>query len=441
MKLVMLRTIKRIVSARREGSAALITTIAISSILVVLFVGITTIATREIRQSISADQSSRALYAAEAGVEDAARQLSQNQSFSEPSCNSSTSGNEVAVGNNSNAAWTCRTVTTKNTVIEGRLNKDDAIQLNLGKATDVNNNPVQPAYAVVQWNKTGFDAADPVGALVNSSYLPAYSTASDWSRAAVMEMTLAWYPRSGQPLAGKTLNGAFPVRTVLASPVGSDTQANDISTWSKPNYPDATYNTTGLGTTNLASGVSTRCVTTSTYNCSSPYNANPDAATVNNTINLNTLAAAEIEDPSNYGQILSTSCNLESATGCSGVLRIRPRYASANFVVHIYYNDGGTLKPATMSDGYATIDVTARSSNNYRRVVAKKQLAASVYDGIFDNALFSGKDICKTMQIYKDNRGAPDYIQVVDPAAASGYRLQANPDAGKNTGCSSDTGV
>ena len=64
-----------------------------------------------------------------------------------------------------------------------------------------------------------------------------------------------------------------------------------------------------------------------------------------------------------------------------------------------------------MPDGYATIDVTARSATYYRRVVAKKKLLPTVTDGVFDNALFSGGAICKDMAVYKDNRGAPDRIQ------------------------------
>jgi Tfp pilus assembly protein PilX len=84
---------------QHQGSAALITTIAVSAILVVLFVGITTIATREIRQSINADNANRALYAAEAGVEDAVRRLADDPRVREENCNelASPQGSEVPV--------------------------------------------------------------------------------------------------------------------------------------------------------------------------------------------------------------------------------------------------------------------------------------------------------------------------------------------------------
>jgi len=142
------------------------------------------------------------------------------------------------------------------------------------------------------------------------------------------------------------------------------------------------------------------------------------------TYNIENLLKTEINNPSDNSKNIATSCTLGSAGACSAILRIRPRYNSANFAITFYDQNGIQVY---LPDGYATIDVTARSGSYYRRVVAKKQLVPTVYDGVFDNALFSGSDICKDLKIYKDYRGAPDYIQQAD------LSLRANPAAGRNS--------
>lgn len=115
-----------------------------------------------------------------------------------------------------------------------------------------------------------------------------------------------------------------------------------------------------------------------------------------------------------------TDYNNRLAGSCALFLKIRPRYSGTSYKLEFFDSTGAALE---VPDGFATIDVTARSSNYYRRVVAKKKLAPTVYDGIFDNAIFSGKNICKNMQIYKDFRGFPDKL-------SDG---SANPGAGKNS--------
>lgn len=412
----MVKRVSSMLRRRHQGSAALITTIAISSILVVLFVGITSIATREIRQSIDADNSNRALYAAEAGVEDAMRRLAENPNFRELGCNSptaNTKGPEQPVG--ANTAWTCRTVTTESAELTGKLDIDESLNINLGRARDASNNPRQPYFMVLEWNDPNDPAnsANPVMTGKSATWLPTLSSgaANDWTGAAAMEITTTWLERSGGQVNAAFVNksnltGVLPVRTALASPSCGVGPCPDISTWTNPGV--------SLGATNLRSNITTRCDSSPSkeYSCVMPNAGKYD---------LRNLAKAEINDGTN-NVVYDSSGGTYDATNM--FLRIRPRYNNASYRIRFYASDGTTQ--LLIPDGNATIDVTARSGDYYRRVIAKKQLQPSIMDGVFDNAIFSGANICKDLRIYRDYRGAPDFNTNVVPRTP-------NNNAGKNT--------
>jgi len=410
----------------------LIMTIAVSSILVVLFVGITTIATREIRQSINADNANRALYAAEAGVEDAVRRLAEDPSVRESTCNALSGGAEVPVAqsatNNPDVAWTCRTITTTNAELTGRLNVDESLHLNLARArasTAENAAYVQPASMTIEWNdpRNSADAAQPLVQRI-SSWLPAYNPPSQdpWPGAAALEITSTWLQTGNLTASGEATiqpssmnNGGFnslmPVRTVIASPActGPNCTYSDFSPWNNSAYPSGNIAAANVSAGALVSDISTRCESGSSvdYSCRMPANGR---------YNIANLAKSEI----NNG---STNIMYDGGSNARMVLRIRPRYNAASYRIRFYDSSGNEV---FMPDGSATIDVTARSGNYLRRVIAKKQLVPKIYDGVFDNALFSGGDICKNMRIYRDYRGAPDLIW-------NGTAQAENPEAGRNS--------
>lgn len=442
---------------QQQGSAALITTIAVSAILVVLFVGITTLATREIRQSINADNANRALYAAEAGVEDAVRRLGDNPKFREPSCNSTNNGAEVDVTsgvNNPDVAWTCRTVTVVQKELTGQLDVDESLSLNIGRGRsgpDEADPYLQARYMSIEWNDPR-DASDApaADALVNrvSSWLPAYDSSAAspaWTGSAALEITSTWFEATNnasgnvdltETSVNRTgLEGVFPVRTVIASPactVGS-CPYSDFSPWNSATYPNSTYVDSSLQPSgNLAAGslrsyVRTDCVNAAT----AEYSCQLKNQSTGGLYDMANLVKTEINNGS--GNVLYDSSGNYSNT--TMFLRIRPRYNSASYRIRFYADAAGTQQ-VYMPDGNATIDVTARSGNYFRRVLAKKQLIPTVYDGVFDNAIFSGADICKNMRIYRDYRGAPDYTW--DSATNS---KTANSAAGRNSCSATDPNV
>lgn len=466
MKAVMIqksRRMRTLSSRHPQGSAALITTVAISAVLIVLFVGITTIATREISKSINADQANRALYAAEAGVEDAIRRLSTAPSLTEPTCNELTgnNGQEVpvisATGDpTGTAAWTCRTITQQSRDITGHLNKDETLQLNVSRArvlADTSSNLSPARYMTIEWNDPKVDAAVPeISPTKPASYLPGFSATppSPWAgRAAALELTSVWLPSTVSQASLTGTGGVLPSRTVVASPVTSLAAGKyiDFSPWNggattpgcstgntntQVCFPGTDYaNPAGVGGTgagDVRSNISAQCSVnaSASYNCKLPANYTPPTpVTTTGKYDLQQLMTTEYD----------TGAGVIKPRGTVGTdplfLRVKARYAGASYRIRFYDATGTQVY---MPDGYATIDVTARSGDYFRRVVAKKLLQPTVYDGVFDNAVFSGGAICKTMTIYKDFRGAPDYSQT--PDGSGGYTRTANPDAGRNQGCS-----
>lgn len=467
MKPVMVRRVRKAWQHRgQQGSAALITTLAISAILIVLFVGITTIATREISQSINSDNASRALYAAEAGVEDAVRQLTSDPGFRENTCNEKSPGGpgtEVDVidssatgaANAPDTAWTCRTVTTTSSELTGRLQKDESLQLNLalGRSGPKDTDPfLQPDYFTLEWNDPAVDSKTPYQAEAES-FLPGVpgSGTDIWNnRAAAIEVSATWL-EAKQTGGVKQISNAFlsrgglnvfPVRTVLASPVypaAGDGRYDDFSPWNNAAYPAAPVNAAAsvcnndaacaagsIGAGALQSNITAQCRNSPEYNCSVPYNFT-GAAAPSTAYPIPTLLKTVMKD-SGGNNVFINDTDAANYANRNVVMRFRPRYAATSYRIKFYHNSGGTLVPVYIPDGYATIDVTARSNNYFRRVVAKKQVTPQAYDGIFDNAMFSGKDICKTISVYRDFRGAPDYT-------ISGGARTPNANAGKNNGC------
>ncbi len=443
----MVYKVRKIWRRRHQGSAALITTIAVSAILVVLFVGITTIATREIRQSINADNANRALYAAEAGVEDAVRRLADDPRVREENCNELNGGSEVPVtssgSNNPDVAWTCRTITTTAAELTGRLDVDESLNLNLARGRETKEedaNYAQPRYMTIEWNNPR-DAADSATPVINdkvSSWLPVYNpgVSDPWNGAAALEITSTWLQAtgSGDVVQVKTdsinkgnLNGIMPVRTVIASPacVGATCTYSDFSPWNTDGYPSVSTTDVGeVGANTLKSNVTTKCVAggSNEYSCGMPDLAGTK-------YDLANLVKTEINDGTTNKFYDGTEGGFDSTTM---MLRIRPRYSAASYRIRFFDASGN---PVYMPDGNATIDVTARSGNYFRRVLAKKQLTPTIYDGVFDNALFSGSNVCKNMRIYRDYRGAPDYRW----DSSSGTKDQ-NDAAGRNS-CANDTNV
>lgn len=82
------------------------------------------------------------------------------------------------------------------------------------------------------------------------------------------------------------------------------------------------------------------------------------------------------------------------------VYKLTARYNGMNYRLRFYDESGDLL---SVPRPYAVIDVTARSNNLYRRVVAQKVLSPSQAFGFLDgNVVFSGGNICKNLKVGED---------------------------------------
>ncbi len=92
---------------------------------------------------------------------------------------------------------------------------------------------------------------------------------------------------------------------------------------------------------------------------------------------------------------IKTVTNLDAVSNL--VVKVTPRYNSSRVRLKFYDANGKQLE---IPLPYAKIDVTARANNLYRRVIATKDLSpTSTFDFLDGNVLFSGKNICKSLQV------------------------------------------
>lgn len=353
--------IRRIPTRSSErGVAATIVTIAFALLFVTIVVGLTALSIREQRQAGDIDQSNRALAAAEAGIKDALSRLATDSGFRE-NC----TGGRVG-----DAEWTCRVVSsTAGPVIttqnrdEGRMawvytGKDAVSGANSG-VSNVN----------IKWAMMGTDdvvSGYSWGSLPGASLYPTYPPA--WSGPAALEVTVVYWKRAPAPAAGESVDsgwltsvgGVMPSKTFLIWPHGGD-----------------------------HSPISGHSAFSATTNCgmSSPANTEGYYCT---TGDVNLGSALNISSPEDYGM----------------VFKFRPRYRGTH--VRADFTNGSSK--VDIQNTAITIDVTARSGNIYKRLIAEKSLESSARDNIFDSAIYSGSTdgICKNMKV------AADY-SLIDP--------------------------
>lgn len=92
-------------------------------------------------------------------------------------------------------------------------------------------------------------------------------------------------------------------------------------------------------------------------------------------------------------------------SGHNTIVRIKPRYAATHFEMHAWTGNNGTGNLVDFSSPNATVDVTAKAGDVYRRVVATKRITPF---SLYDFVLFSSTNICKNLEIYPSNATAPN---------------------------------
>ena len=332
----------------QRGGASLLTTVILAIVLLGIVGGLTALSVNELRQASNVEQANRALSAAEGEVQKLASEIATTAGpHDRKACNASPSspndkGQEKPVGTASDNLYiTCAVVnTTASSEIVGKLERDETFRINLIDAVREDNGASARVDSMsIEWAKAGEDIS-----ALPTDWKPL--DVMSWNNPSALELTYAWWAASGPitPLESAS-DDAFgmPMRKYVLRPA------------------------TSIGTPAI---VSTACGT-----------GYADGFLCKSTSNVFLAAASE---------------NTANSSSANFMFKLTPRYNGTSFRLKFYDSLGNLLK---LPQPYATIDVTARSNNLYRRVVAQKALVQNSTFAIFENAIFSGKSICKDLKV------------------------------------------
>jgi hypothetical protein len=83
----------------------------------------------------------------------------------------------------------------------------------------------------------------------------------------------------------------------------------------------------------------------------------------------------------------------------SYIFRVRTRYVGTDYRFSFFSNANATGSPVLVPDGDATIDVTAKAGNAFRRVIYKVPYTDGAASGL-NFVIYSDGNICKSMTVY-----------------------------------------
>ncbi len=338
-----------------RGATSLLIVVALSMTLIVIVVGLTAVSIRESRQSLNNDLSNRARAAAESTARDAAQLLNQYPDLYVPNCDGSgitgykasvAAGSadannltkpvlSTATDNSTNIV--CRTITSVATTQNQTVNKDESTQFftYIPTGTPVTN-------FRLLWGDGSSDIQTMTGTTFPQNW-PANTPAA-------LELTFVYWPKNSPTVSADGL----PVKTVVILPKTSNSDPS-------PNNTSPTVGCSGYN------GEAT--YTSVRYSCEMK-------------VNLSTIALKGL-NPSNY--------NI--------VLKVKSRYKGSPIQAQFYngsYSDG-SLVPIKSS--IATIDITAKVGDLYRRITAQKPVGGN---STIEDVLYSNESICKNLVVYDD---------------------------------------
>jgi hypothetical protein len=326
---------------------SLLTTILVGLLLTVIVVGMATLEVGQFRKAIDAEQSLRAYYTAEAGIEEAVRYILDG-TYPEGVDRDCTPS--VGWDNPGHAAWTCQQVT---------FSGQPSGQLEADKAKTIDPGPTASFASVqVEWDQ----AVAPAGyfdagiSVVNP--LPSQLGYTGAPFAPPLELTVLRYPHA-LVSTNDVCTGA-----AATNPVGCKILLQNALFVPAGGGPSGTLAYTANGVTDGGT-YDARCVASGgapNYNC----------------------------------KMLITG--FDTALWAFQ-FRVRTRYAGSVYKLS-FFDGSGALVPQL--DGTATIDVTARAGSSNRRVITKLPLGKGGASDL-NYVLFSDHDICKNFQVVNEN--------------------------------------
>jgi Tfp pilus assembly protein PilX len=296
------------------GFVSLFTCIIISLLLLVVTMSLVTLETLQLRKAEDAEQTLRAYYTAEAGVEDAVAKVLTKAVTSDQPCVTKT----PIYDSTGDANWTCQQITFSGTPF-GKLDQPDV-------AKTVDPGPSSYKSVVVQWNQSTVTNA----AFYNMPAALPDQNSGALNYAAPVELSIVEYPTTTFPSSAVCVNGlpagcSVKLENALIVPGG------------------------GAGTG-----------TSINYNC----------------------------------YAILTGFN----PGKAYIFRIRSKYTASAFQMVFKANPNGNGGVVSVPEGAATIDVTAKAGQTYRRVISKLPLNNGAAGGL-NYVMYSDTDICKNFDV------------------------------------------
>lgn len=350
------------------GAVSLITAGLVSILLTIVTIGMITLTVGELRQSVNFENSAIAYNAAEAGAENAVAAIStaiatDNAAPIPPPYSTSnlyqldTAGcTTMSVGS---AQITCSKITTRSNAPSGALQREEPVQFNLVGPSSNNLKSVE-----VDWNQSnctsGNETCNDAAVPTQFGYGNGLLGSPVYTSPAVMEVTAAYTDASHAP----------QINTTVLTP-----------------YVPAS-----------ASGCSPHsCVASVPNGFTTPSSISPTSGLVNpvecfsNVVSLDYNCKAVI-----------TGFDTNSGAAGGYVIRIRPRYAGTHYRLQFCTDKPAAgdscASPISVPLQFASIDVTAKSGNVYRRVVEQVEVRSIAAPGL-DYVLYSDTQLCKDFTV------------------------------------------
>lgn len=353
-----IRSMKRhtFVLGKQRGGASLLTTVILAIVLLGIVGGLTTLSVRELRQASNVEQSNRALKAAEGYVNTLASEITVGNTVQPRGACNADPGTSVAkdpIEVDGNLYITCATVSAGlDDKIVGNIKRDQSERINLTEAYNDDGTTAKVAKMSLEWGGTLQNGAIPAG-------IPPWPSFTSWGNApAAVELSYTWWPTAPTQITPVTGGDDYglPLTRYLINPGGTVDGAQS---------PDKIK--TACGASPSGDG----------YKCWA-------GAAGLDKVTLKSLVGNSVEpSTSNFS------------------VKLTARYNDLPYQLRFYDASDKLLK---VRAPYATIDVTARSNNLYRRVIAKKELSYNTSISFLDNVLFSGTNICKDLKVGADNK-------------------------------------
>lgn len=322
-----------------KGLVSLFTTIMISLLLIIITTSLVTLEILQLRKAEDSEQSLRAYYIAEAGIEEKVSQVLANPTNrTDQTCTSSTNYDLSDPTSN----WTCQRVSFSGAPTGKLLMPDQGKTVDPGKV----NGGYQSV--IVEWGQS--PVADTSKYTMHNS-LPTQGgyNASGYA-VPPLEIALVTYPNTA--VSASSVGSALKLENALIVPRGGAGNPL-INSASLPGHGQWNANCGPLGRSYI-NGMSG-------YNC---------YAVIGN------LNAAN----NNY------------------IFRLRSRYAGTEYRMTFMSNPTGGGAVVKVPDGTATIDVTAKAGTSHRRVLTKLPLGTGAAPGL-DYVIYSDTDICKNFNV------------------------------------------